>query len=378
MPRIPSIQRRWLNALHQHPLRTSTHTSHPHHNERGASLSTAFHSDSLSRLFSSHLVSIHSTTRPRPLKGICRIVQLPAALVKSLHTPATAAIPIAEEESYTHSGSSSSSSSRSSTRRRVLSRELLWSVFLVVQFTSFMYVVRHYVFDVMSCVGPSMLPTMNTSGDLVLISCHRRYHYQRGDVVVAQSITNPRHKVCKRIIGLPHDTITPPHSHKAITVPAGHVWLQGDNLNNSSDSRLYGPVPLAMVVGRVEAKLWPFTQIGWVERTMRYSGLEGRGSGGRRRYEVDDVEEAQEEGIVGLLSGTRGRLGAGALAESSRQTPEQTQPAAVDAMRAADSVPPTVQRPVESKPAPQVVLIPFTPAGKRTPPASPAPPATPQ
>lgn len=238
-----------------------------------------------------------------------------------------------------------------------------------------MYVVRHYLFDIMSCVGPSMLPTMNASGDLVLISCHRRHSYQRGDVVVAHSINNPRHKVCKRIIAVAHDTFTPPHSHTAVTVPAGHVWLQGDNLANSSDSRVYGAVPLAMVVGRVEAKLWPLSEVGWVERTMRYSGLEGRGGGGRRRYEVEEVEDDS----VGLLTGTRGRLSGGStaavLAESSWQTTEQTQTAA-DVLRDADSEQPTAQLSVESKPTPHVVLIPFTPAAKRTPPAPHTPPNT--
>jgi mitochondrial inner membrane protease subunit 1 len=34
-------------------------------------------------------------------------------------------------------------------------------------------------------------------------------------------------------------------------VSQGHVWLQGDNLNNSTDSRSYGAVLLALVRGRV-------------------------------------------------------------------------------------------------------------------------------
>lgn len=39
------------------------------------------------------------------------------------------------------------------------------------------------------------------------------------------------------------------------TVPPGHVWLEGDNASNSTDSRYYGPVPLAMVRGRVFLKV---------------------------------------------------------------------------------------------------------------------------
>lgn len=38
-------------------------------------------------------------------------------------------------------------------------------------------------------------------------------------------------------------------------VPEGHVWLEGDNPSNSSDSRSYGPIPLAMVRGRVFFKV---------------------------------------------------------------------------------------------------------------------------
>ena len=255
-------------------------------------------------------------------------------------------------------------------------------MFLVVQFTSFMYVVRHYLFDIMSCVGPSMLPTMNASGDLVLISCHRRYAYQRGDVVVAHSITNPRHKVCKRIIAVAHDTITPPHSAQSVTVPAGHVWLQGDNLANSSDSRVYGPVPLAMVVGRVEAKLWPVSELGWVDRTLRYSGLEGGGgegqgggSGGRRRHRPADAEVVQGEG-ASILHGARGRLstagGVAVLAESSWQVSDCA--VLADDARGANNETPA---PPTSKSGPNVVLIPFTTASvKRTPAAPPSPPVT--
>lgn len=38
-------------------------------------------------------------------------------------------------------------------------------------------------------------------------------------------------------------------------VPEGHVWLEGDNPSNSSDSRTYGPIPLAMIRGRVFFKV---------------------------------------------------------------------------------------------------------------------------
>ena len=45
-----------------------------------------------------------------------------------------------------------------------------------------------------------------------------------------------------------------------VQVPQGHVWLQGDNPLNSTDSRHYGPVPYALLRGRVFLKVqthWP-------------------------------------------------------------------------------------------------------------------------
>lgn len=35
-----------------------------------------------------------------------------------------------------------------------------------------------------------------------------------------------------------------------IQVPEGHIWVEGDNLSWSRDSRFFGPVPLALVKGR--------------------------------------------------------------------------------------------------------------------------------
>ena len=39
-----------------------------------------------------------------------------------------------------------------------------------------------------------------------------------------------------------------------IQIPAGMVWLAGDNPDNSTDSRYYGPVPIGLIQGKLICK----------------------------------------------------------------------------------------------------------------------------
>ncbi len=48
-------------------------------------------------------------------------------------------------------------------------------------------------------------------------------------------------------------------------VPEGHCWLVGDNLPASRDSRTFGPVPLALIKGKVIAKMLPWADAGWIK-----------------------------------------------------------------------------------------------------------------
>ncbi|XP_055586141.1 mitochondrial inner membrane protease subunit 1 [Uranotaenia lowii] len=55
----------------------------------------------------------------------------------------------------------------------------------------------------------------------------------------------------------------PPHPEirtSIVTVPRGHLWIEGDNIHNSSDSRNYGPVPIGLVKSRAVCRVWPPTQ----------------------------------------------------------------------------------------------------------------------
>ena len=99
----------------------------------------------------------------------------------------------------------------------------------------------------------------------------RRRFVTQGDVVIAQSPSDPSYTVCKRVLGVEGDVVKADSSSyqvAATTIPKGYVWLQGDNAQNSTDSRTYGPVPYALVQGKVVCRIFPFSQIGLVERKI--------------------------------------------------------------------------------------------------------------
>lgn len=117
---------------------------------------------------------------------------------------------------------------------------------------------RRYAF--VTVRGPSMSPTL-VHGDWVLVDRSRRP--RRGDVVALRLPLAARDAwrdlevsdvdlrlpkwVIKRAVALGGD-MTPGRPAGADRVPAGHVFVLGDN-DRSMDSRHWGPVAEAVVLG---------------------------------------------------------------------------------------------------------------------------------
>jgi signal peptidase I len=89
----------------------------------------------------------------------------------------------------------------------------------------------------------------------------------------------------KRVVGMPGDRIEIRGGHvvrngeaaaepfanacadpacnlREIVVPRGSYFLMGDNRGNSNDSRYWGPVPRAWIIGKAVATYWPPDRIG--------------------------------------------------------------------------------------------------------------------
>lgn len=118
-----------------------------------------------------------------------------------------------------------------------------------------------------------MMPTLHEMGDIVAVDAltinSGLRPLCRGDIIIANApgrgphaggdgATGEDYQVCKRIIALEGDLIQPVGSAVPLRVPAGHVWVEGDNPHNSVDSRFYGPLPTALIRGRVLCRVWPF------------------------------------------------------------------------------------------------------------------------
>ena len=148
--------------------------------------------------------------------------------------------------------------------------------------------------------GESMLPNLD-DGQMLLVN-RNAYQYvdvngnryypfdppERGDVVVFDPPNNSEKPYIKRIIGLPGEQVTfgdgrvfidgEPLDEDYIkdrtrcgrsdtcdvVVPDGYVYVLGDHRTNSSDSRVFGPVPIENVVGKAWLSYWPLEDVGFV------------------------------------------------------------------------------------------------------------------
>ena len=108
--------------------------------------------------------------------------------------------------------------------------------------------------------GSSMYPTFNPHGDSGRrdwVFFHRLRQHKRGDVVVMRS-PDGEEMLIKRVVGLAGDVIQPrDRDTSALSVPAGHIWVEGDNPRTSRDSNSFGPVKQSLVDSCVAFRFCP-------------------------------------------------------------------------------------------------------------------------
>ncbi|KAI5703063.1 hypothetical protein M8J75_007329 [Diaphorina citri] len=133
------------------------------------------------------------------------------------------------------------------------------TLWYLVKFGCVTHCVMEYFGDFVF-VRPSMEPTIYTNN--VVISDQMSVWMKRidkGDIVIAKLPHDRNQLICKRVTGLPGDRVWAGYSYQK--VPRGHVWLEGDNKKNSTDSREYGPIPQGLLRGKVICRIWPLNDL---------------------------------------------------------------------------------------------------------------------
>ena len=115
--------------------------------------------------------------------------------------------------------------------------------------------------------GPSMLPNIpQKSVILVDRYFYKFYGLKEGDIIVATSPVKKDLEICKRVVQLenrefnaelPIGIANFKHKEK-IKIPNNHIWVEGDNKNESFDCRHHGPLPSSLIRGKVLLSVYPF------------------------------------------------------------------------------------------------------------------------
>ncbi|MBP2651299.1 MAG: signal peptidase [Firmicutes bacterium] len=143
------------------------------------------------------------------------------------------------------------------------------------------FFIRYFIVELYMVEGPSMRPTLQSGERLVVNKFIYRFKApERGEVLVFRYPRDPSRDFIKRVIGVPGDTIEIKDgrvfvngelqnekyifeqtrgSYPLATVPAGHIFVMGDNRNNSEDSRFndVGFVPYELIKGKAIVIFWP-------------------------------------------------------------------------------------------------------------------------
>lgn len=194
-------------------------------------------------------------------------------------------------------------------------------IFLVIQtFVAQPYQVRQ-----------QSMETTFEQGDYVLVDklTPRFDTYKRGDIVVFEpppgwAIEGDRTPFIKRVIGVAGDRIElrggqvlvngvqlpesylfsvdgvpqptdPTTGQSRWTVPVGEIFVMGDHREQSADSRTFGPVPVASVIGRAWLRYWPIAKLG-ILTTPKYGAV------------GNAPDAAPAPAATGLAPPARGRL----------------------------------------------------------------------
>jgi len=157
--------------------------------------------------------------------------------------------------------------------------------------------IRMYIASPFIVSGASMDPSFETGHYLIVDQISYRFSDpQRGEVIIFHYPKDPSKFFIKRIIGLPGEKIIisdeniiienkdfpegiilnePYVTHQKIDtlefeLKENEYFVMGDNRAESSDSRIWGPLPYDMIVGKAFLRLLPASKVDILPEQARY------------------------------------------------------------------------------------------------------------
>ncbi len=155
-----------------------------------------------------------------------------------------------------------------------------WAISIIIAL-ALALVIRTFVVEPYMVEGPSMLPTLKNHERLIVTKFIYMFtEPKKGEIIVFKYPRDPSRDFIKRVIATAGDTIeirsgrvyvngelkeenyileATRGSYNKAVIPKGHVFVMGDNRNNSDDSRFadVGFVPLNMIKGKASVVFWP-------------------------------------------------------------------------------------------------------------------------
>lgn len=209
--------------------------------------------------------------------------------------------------SYRHSGATTITHSAQIAKpsRNARFKNILSTIAILLIAPVMALAITAYIFQSYEVDGPSMQTTLQNHDRLIIWKVARTwarltghdYVPKRGDIIVFikrglyEGDGNKERQLIKRVIALPGERVkitdgkvmvynkdnpdgfnpdvTLPYG-KVIsatdgnidqTVPAGQVFVCGDNRANSLDSRYFGPVPAKDIIGKLAARILPLSNV---------------------------------------------------------------------------------------------------------------------
>ncbi len=159
-------------------------------------------------------------------------------------------------------------------------------------------ILRPFVAEPFIVSGSSMVPNFHDKEYLIVQKLEYRAHPPaRGDIIVFKYPKDPSQYFIKRIIGLPGEQVKVESGHvfvkngepsqwlelpepylnnqpitfgrpDVVTLGSSEYFVLGDNRLQSSDSRVWGALPKANIVGKVWLRVLPLSKFGIIKHTQ--------------------------------------------------------------------------------------------------------------